>query len=64
MIDVEVFACSGGMADGFSGKTKRARWSQIGQAMPPPLAHAVAGSRQGEPLEHGPHEPFVSKAKR
>lgn len=26
----------------FSGKTKRARWSQIGQAMPPPLAEAVA----------------------
>jgi DNA (cytosine-5)-methyltransferase 1 len=28
----------------FSGDTKRARWSQIGQAMPPPLAHAVATS--------------------
>lgn len=28
----------------FSGKTKKARWSQIGQAMPPPLAHAVASS--------------------
>lgn len=28
----------------FSGATKRARWSQIGQAMPPPLAHAVATS--------------------
>lgn len=26
----------------FAGKTKRARWSQIGQAMPPPLAAAVA----------------------
>lgn len=25
----------------FVGKTKRSRWSQIGQAMPPPLAHAV-----------------------
>lgn len=25
-----------------AGKTKRTRWSQIGQAMPPPLAHAVA----------------------
>jgi DNA (cytosine-5)-methyltransferase 1 len=28
----------------FAGKTKKARWSQIGQAMPPPLAHAVATS--------------------
>jgi len=28
----------------FAGETKRARWSQIGQAMPPPLAHAVASS--------------------
>lgn len=28
----------------FSGKTKRARWSQIGQAMPPALAAAVARS--------------------
>jgi site-specific DNA-cytosine methylase len=28
----------------FAGKTKLARWSQIGQAMPPPLAHAVAAS--------------------
>ena len=27
----------------FSGRTKKARWSQIGQAMPPALAHAVAG---------------------
>jgi site-specific DNA-cytosine methylase len=26
----------------FSGKTKKARWSQLGQAMPPPLAEAVA----------------------
>lgn len=26
----------------FHGKTKKARWSQLGQAMPPPLAHAVA----------------------
>src|SRR5687767_2340693 len=26
----------------FAGRTKTARWSQIGQAMPPPLAHAVA----------------------
>lgn len=26
----------------FAGTTKRARWSQIGQAMPPPLAAAVA----------------------
>jgi DNA (cytosine-5)-methyltransferase 1 len=35
-----------GFPDGwlFSGATKRARWSQIGQAMPPPLAHAVARS--------------------
>lgn len=28
----------------FSGKTKKARDSQIGQAMPPPLAHAVGSS--------------------
>jgi len=28
----------------FAGKTKRSRWSQIGMAMPPPLAHAVATS--------------------
>jgi DNA (cytosine-5)-methyltransferase 1 len=28
----------------FSGKTKTTRWSQLGQAMPPPLAHAVARS--------------------
>lgn len=28
----------------FAGDTKKARWSQIGQAMPPPLAHAVATS--------------------
>lgn len=26
------------------GKTQKARWSQIGQAMPPPLSHAVASS--------------------
>jgi len=26
----------------FIGDTKKARWSQIGQAMPPPLAHPVA----------------------
>jgi DNA (cytosine-5)-methyltransferase 1 len=28
----------------FCGNSKKARWSQIGQAMPPPLAHAVANS--------------------
>jgi site-specific DNA-cytosine methylase len=28
----------------FAGATKRARWSQLGQAMPPPLAEAVARS--------------------
>lgn len=28
----------------FYGKTKKSRWSQIGQAMPPPLANAVADS--------------------
>jgi DNA-cytosine methyltransferase len=28
----------------FSGKTKRSRWSQIGQAMPPPLSFVVAGA--------------------
>jgi site-specific DNA-cytosine methylase len=35
-----------GFPDGwvFAGKTKESRWSQIGQAMPPGLAHAV-GSR-------------------
>jgi site-specific DNA-cytosine methylase len=35
-----------GFPDGwhFAGATKRARWSQIGQAMPPALAHAVASS--------------------
>lgn len=26
----------------FAGKTKRARWAQLGMAMPPPLAHVVA----------------------
>jgi site-specific DNA-cytosine methylase len=33
-----------GFPDGwhFAGATKRSRWSQIGQAMPPALAHAVA----------------------
>jgi site-specific DNA-cytosine methylase len=33
-----------GFPDGwvFCGKTKRSRWSQIGQAMPPKLAAAVA----------------------
>lgn len=35
-----------GFPDGwhFAGKTKRARWSQLGQAMPPPLAEAVGRS--------------------
>lgn len=35
-----------GFPDGwrFEGKTKASRWSQIGQAMPPPLAEAVARS--------------------
>lgn len=28
----------------FCGKTKRSRWSQLGQAMPPPMAEAVARS--------------------
>ncbi len=28
----------------FAGKTKTSRWSQLGQAMPPPLAEAVARS--------------------
>jgi site-specific DNA-cytosine methylase len=28
----------------FAGETKKARWSRIGQAMPPPLAEAVARS--------------------
>lgn len=35
-----------GFPDGwlFFGKTKKARWAQLGMAMPPPLAHAVASS--------------------
>lgn len=35
-----------GFPDGwtFHGATKKSRWSQIGMAMPPPLAHAVATS--------------------
>lgn len=35
-----------GFPDGwlFAGETKKTRWSQIGQAMPPPLAEAVARS--------------------
>ncbi len=35
-----------GFPDGYwvAGKTKRARWSQIGQAMPPPLAGAAFSS--------------------
>lgn len=35
-----------GFPDGwvFHGVTKKSRWSQIGMAMPPPLAHAVATS--------------------
>lgn len=28
----------------FAGETKKARWSQLSQAMPPALAHAVATS--------------------
>lgn len=28
----------------FAGITKRARWSQIGQAMPPPFAHAIGNA--------------------
>ena len=28
----------------FVGATKKARWAQIGMAMPPPLAEAVAGA--------------------
>ena len=28
----------------FAGRTKKTRWGQIGQAMPPPLANAVATS--------------------
>lgn len=56
---LELFCCSGGMAAGFragailqgfpegwrfEGKTKSARWAQLGMAMPPPLAAAVARS--------------------
>lgn len=39
----------------FTGKTKKARWSQIGMAMPPPLARAVATSivaARGEAATH------------
>lgn len=32
----------------FVGSSKKKRWSQIGQAMPPPLAHAVACSVVGQ----------------
>jgi site-specific DNA-cytosine methylase len=39
-VNIELFPCSGGMSEGH----RRAGWSQIGQAMPPPLAHAVAGA--------------------
>lgn len=28
----------------FCGETKKSRWSQLGMAMPPPLAHAVASA--------------------
>lgn len=37
----------------FSGKTKKTRWSQIGQAMPPPLARAVALSVRRQMREAG-----------
>lgn len=51
-MNIELFPCSGGMADlqgfpeswVFCGKTKRARWGQIGMATPPPLAEAVGRS--------------------
>jgi len=39
----------------FSGKTKRSRWSQRGQAMPPPLAEAVACS-VGEQMRRADEE--------
>jgi site-specific DNA-cytosine methylase len=37
----------------FVGKTKRARWAQLGMAMPPPLAHAVGAEI---PKPHQPRE--------
>lgn len=37
----------------FSGRTKRARWSQLGQAMPPALAHAVATSVSAQLVASG-----------
>jgi site-specific DNA-cytosine methylase len=41
----------------FSGETKKARWSQIGQAMPPPLAEAVARAVvEQEQLSSSPNE--------
>jgi site-specific DNA-cytosine methylase len=36
----------------FSGPTKRSRWSQIGQAMPPPLAEAIGASIVEAMREH------------
>jgi len=46
----------------FAGKTKRSRWSQIGQAMPPALAEAVARQigkqmQTAEPREATPELP-------
>ena len=46
----------------FSGVTKKTRWSQIGQAMPPPLAHAVAQSivaQLAATVDDGPPENYV-----
>lgn len=46
----------------FTGKTKKARWSQIGMAMPPPLARAVATSivaARGEAVTR--HRPAIAE---
>jgi site-specific DNA-cytosine methylase len=54
---IEIFSCAGGMAEGlrraglpvttavdYSADACASRWSQIGMAMPPPLAEAVGRS--------------------
>jgi DNA (cytosine-5)-methyltransferase 1 len=46
----------------FSGETKKARWNQIGQAVPPPIGLAIARSIQGQlaaTVDDGPPENYV-----